>query len=158
MIGQDSLVSDSVARAEGELARVDADTVPSWARFFLAPADINGIAAVVYTALAAHPEHRGKFAPKAIERATLAYDHRSDGENRSRTFDAISLASAHLLDGNLDQAAQHAYTALGMTAQIDSLRAVDRLRDLATLAGPHHNNHEIADIVDRIDTLCSVGR
>ncbi|MFC7483052.1 hypothetical protein ACFQX7_27870 [Luedemannella flava] len=69
-LGQDALVCDALARAEGELARVDAATVPSWARFFLAPADINGIAAVVYSTLATHSQHRAAFASMAIERAT----------------------------------------------------------------------------------------
>jgi hypothetical protein len=39
MLGAADRVSDSLARAQDELGRVDESTVPAWARFFLAPAD-----------------------------------------------------------------------------------------------------------------------
>lgn len=149
-LGSADLVCDALARAEGELARVDADTVPSWAQFFLAPADINGIAGVVYTCLATHPEHRAKYAPLAIERSALAYEQRQPGETRSRTFDAISLASGYLLDGQLGVADRYAHTAIDMTAEIDSVRAFDRLGGMAELARLHAGNSGIAGVLDRI--------
>jgi hypothetical protein len=150
MMGSADLVCDSLARAEGELARVDADGVPSWAQFFLAPADINGIAGVIYTCLGAHKEHRAKYAPLAIERSTLAYEQRQSGETRSRTFDAISLASGHLLDGDLDLAERYVHRAIDMTDEIDSVRAFDRLLGVAQLAQPYANDSRVAGVLDRI--------
>jgi transcriptional regulator with XRE-family HTH domain len=155
VLGSDTLVCDALARAEGELARVDLDTVPSWARFFLAPADINGIAGVIYTNLAAHPDHRAGYAPKAIERSAAAYQLRQAGENRSRTFDAISLATACLLDEDLDQAERYGHTAIDMTEQIDSARAVDRLRGFADLARPHAGRGGLGDVVERVSRLAT---
>jgi hypothetical protein len=155
VLGSDTLVCDALARAEGELARVDLDTVPSWARFFLAPADINGIAGVIYTNLAAHPEHRATYTPKAIERSAAAYQLRQDGETRSRTFDAISLATAHLLDDDLNQAERYAHTAVDMTEQIDSARAVDRLCRFADLAGPRAGHSGVDGVVERVSVLAT---
>ena len=154
MLGGAELVCDSLARAEGELARVDAASVPSWAQFFLAPADIDGIAGVVYACLAAHAEHRASSAPLAVERSTRAYQHRQPGETRSRTFDAISLASCLLLDGDLDAAERYTRHATNMIDEVDSARAVDRLREVGHLARRHaaaaHTSSRAAGILDRV--------
>jgi hypothetical protein len=156
MLGSDDLVRDALARAEGELARVDADTVPSWARFFLAPADINGIAGVVvYTCLATHPQHQGRYASAAIERSTRAFEQRQPGETRSRTFDAISLSGAYLLDGQLDQAGRYAHTAIDMADTVHSTRAVDRLQGLVPLATPFAGKSDVADILERVGHLAT---
>jgi len=154
-LGSDDLVCDALARAEGELARVDANTVPSWARFFLAPADINGIAGVVYTCLASHDVHRAKYAPVAIERSSKAYQQRQAGEARSRTFDAISLAAGYLLEGELGAAERYAHAAIDMTIKIDSVRAVDRLNTVAALARPHVSDSRCAGVVERIAALAA---
>lgn len=58
MLGAADRVCDSLARAQDELGRVDTSTVPAWARFFLAPADLDGISGVIYGCLASHTEHR----------------------------------------------------------------------------------------------------
>jgi tetratricopeptide (TPR) repeat protein len=155
MLGSDDHVCDALARAEGELARVDADTVPSWARFFLAPADINGIAGVIYTCLATHPQHQARYAPVAIERSTRAFEQREPGEMRSRTFDAISLSGAYLLDGQLDQAELHAHTAIDMATGLQSTRTVDRLRGLAALAQPFAAKGDVASVLERVDQLAT---
>jgi tetratricopeptide (TPR) repeat protein len=149
MLGSADLVRDSLARAEGELARVETN-VPSWAQFFLAPADINGISGLVYTCLATHPHHRAKYAPLAIERSALALEQRQPGETRSRTFDAISLASSHLLDGDVSTAERYAHMAIDMTDAIDSERACDRLHAVAHLAQPYANNSGVAGVLERI--------
>jgi hypothetical protein len=153
MLGNDERVRDAVARAEGELARVDAASIPSWARFFLAPADINGITGVVYSCLASHREHRARYAPKAIERAERAYALRQPGETRSRAFDAISVATGYLLDAQLDHAERHSHTALDAAVALDSVRAADRLAVLAAIARPHVGHSGIASALERIDGL-----
>jgi tetratricopeptide (TPR) repeat protein len=155
MLGTDDRVRDAIARAEGELARVDADTVPSWARFFLAPADIDGIAGVIYNNLAAHEEHRARYAPTAIERAERAYARRQSGETRSRTFDAISLATGYLLDAQLNQMERYGHLAIDMATDVASARAVDRLVGMAALAQPQASHSGVAGVLERIDALAS---
>jgi len=153
LLGSADRCRDAVARAEGELARVDADTVPSWARFFLAPADIDGIAGVAYSYLAAHDEHRARYAPMAIERAQRAFTQRQSGERRSQTFDAISLTTGYLLDGQPDHAERYGHLAVDMTVEGASARAVDRLRTAATHARPHATHGGVASVLERIAAL-----
>jgi len=152
MLGADDRVRDALARAEGELARVDADTVPSWARFS-APADIDGLAGVIYNCLATHEKHRFRYAPTAIERAERSFERRQVGESRSRTFDAISLATGYLLDEQLDQVERHGNVAVDMSAEVNSVRALDRLDQLAALAQPHQAHAGVAGVLDRIGRL-----
>ncbi|MFC7483053.1 hypothetical protein ACFQX7_27875 [Luedemannella flava] len=40
-----------------------------------------------------------------------------------------------------------------MTVEIDSIRAVDRLHNLATLARPRAAHRGIAEVIHRIDTV-----
>lgn len=155
ILGQDERVRDSIARAEGELVRVDATSVPPWARFFCAPADIDGIAGVIYNSLALHPQHRSRYTSTAIDRSERAYERRRNGETRSRIFDAISLASAYLLDEQLDQAEKYGHTALDLLADVESRRVTDRLATVTTLARPHLTHSGIAALVERVDKLIS---
>ena len=153
LLGSDEHVSDALARAAGELARVDADTVPSWARFFLAPADIDGISAVAYVCLASHDEHRARYASAAIERAERAYTRRREGESRSRTFDAISLATGYLLDSQPDLVERYGHAAVDLANEGASTRATDRLRSLARLAQPYATHSGVGGVLGRIDAL-----
>lgn len=155
MLGADDRVADAIARAEGERGRVANDDVPSWARFFLAPADIDGIASVIYNSLAAHEEHRSRYTPVAIGRAEAAFAHRQPGEARSHTFDAISLAAGYLLDGQLDSAERNGHLAVDRTKEIASVRAVDRLSEVAELAKPHAGRSGIAALIERISELAA---
>ncbi|MGH3736187.1 MAG: hypothetical protein ACRDT6_11290 [Micromonosporaceae bacterium] len=155
MLGADERVADALARAEGERGRVDTAEVPSWAEFFLAPADIDGIASVIYNSLAAHEEHRSRYTPVAIDRAAAAFAHRRPGEDRSRAFDAISLAGGYLLDGQLEQAESNGHLAVDLTRQLASVRAVDRLGAVAELATPYAERSGIAAVVERISELSS---
>lgn len=152
MLGAADRVCDALARAEGELARVDTDTVPSWARFFLAPADLDGISGVVYGCLASHREHR-RYASMAIQHSERAFDLRQAGESRSQTFDAISLATGYLLDAQPDQAERHGHQAVDMTSATISTRAVDRLKTMAGLARPHAGHRGVTDVVERVRVL-----
>jgi len=152
-IGDDARVCDSLARAESELDRADSDAAPGWAQFFLAPADIDGLAGVIYTQLAAHQQHRTRYTNTAIERSQRAFNHRRTGETRSRTFDVISMANAHLLDEDLTNAERYGHLALDMTAAITSVRAVDRLLSFTELAQPHLAHPGVAEVVARVGLL-----
>ncbi|WP_329484201.1 hypothetical protein OG555_18800 [Kribbella sp. NBC_01484] len=153
MLGAADRVSDSLARAQDELGRVDEGTVPAWARFFLAPADLDGISGVIYASLASHSEHRIRFAPRAIEHAERSYTIRGVGEERSRTFDAISLATGYLLDAQPDRAAAAGHLAVDMALATDSVRAADRLQAMASLARPYSAHDGVSGVLERVGAL-----
>jgi hypothetical protein len=155
MLGAADRVSDSLARAQDELGRIDEDTVPSWARFFLAPADLDGISGVVYACLASHAEHRTRFAPRAIEHAERSYATRGAGEERSRTFDAISIATGYVLDGQPDRAAAAGHQAVDMAMATDSVRAADRLQAMVSLARPFTTHDGVSGVLERVGALIS---
>lgn len=148
MLGAEERVTDALARAEGEIGRVEIDAVPSWARFFLAPADLDGIASVIYNCLAAHEELRSRYASVAIGRAEAAFERRLPGEARSRAFDAILLTGGYLLDGQFEHAERHGELAIGLTKEIASMRAVDRLGAVAQLAEPYIGRSGISALVE----------
>lgn len=154
MLGSAELVCDALARAENELQRVDADTVPSWARFSLAPGELDGISGVVYACLASHREHRN-YASSAIDRAERAFGRRVPGEGRSQAFDAISIATGYILDGQLDKAEQFGHRAVDLATMTVSTRATDRLKGMAALARPYTNHSGVTDVVDRVTELAA---
>ncbi|QNE18277.1 helix-turn-helix transcriptional regulator [Kribbella qitaiheensis] len=155
MLGSGDRVCDSLARAKEELGRIDADTVPAWARFFLAPADLDGISGVIYGCLAAHQEHRARFAPLAIEHAERAYAKRGPGEERSRTFDAISVATGYILDAQPEPATTAGHTAVDLVVATDSARATDRLRLMASLARGYRSHNGVGGVLERVGSLAA---
>ncbi|MEU4607513.1 hypothetical protein AB0F43_31395 [Kribbella sp. NPDC023972] len=150
MLGAADRVSDSLARAQDELGRVDEGSVPAWARFFLAPADLDGISGVIYGCLASHADHRAHFAPRAIEHAERSYATRGAGEERSRTFDAISVATGYFLDAQPARAATAGHLAVDMALATDSVRAGDRLQAMASLARPYAAHDGVSEVLERV--------
>jgi transcriptional regulator with XRE-family HTH domain len=148
-LGDDALVRDCLARAEAELGRVHPGTTPAWAGFFLAPADFDGISAVVYTSLAAHREHRARYTPAALEHAHRALAARRPGETRSQVFDTISVACGHLLDAEPATAHSHAHAAIDLATGVASQRTHDRLTRMLRLAP----DTGFDDIAERIKAL-----
>lgn len=153
MLGADEHMSDALARAQSELGRVDADTAPSWARFFLAPADIDGISAVAYNSLARHPEHRAKYASVAIDRAGKALENRREGETRSQIFDAISLATGYVLDAQSERFAQYGNLAVDMASESASVRVLDRLGSMAGIARQYAAHSGVSGVIQRVENL-----
>jgi transcriptional regulator with XRE-family HTH domain len=154
MLGSAELVCDALARAENELQRVDADTVPSWARFSLAPGELDGISGVVYACLASHREHRA-YASMAIDKAERAFGRRVTGEARSQAFDAISVATGYILDGQPEQAERFGHRAVDMATMTVSVRATDRLKGMAALARPYAHRSGVTDVLDRVAALAA---
>ena len=133
-LGDAPRVRDSLARAEDELGRASADSAPTWAEFFLAPADIDGSSGVVYGCLATHAQHRDRYAPMALDHASRALTARRTGEARSRVFDAITTATGHLLTGDVTAAQVQAHLAVDLAGSVASLRVCDRFEGMLALA------------------------
>jgi len=94
---------------------------------------------VAYASLAAHAQHRDRYASTVIDHAQRALAHRQPGEARSATFDAISLATGYALDGQPDLVARHGRHAVDLASGGASQRAYDRLHTMAVLAAGNHH-------------------
>jgi hypothetical protein len=106
-----------------------------------------------YTAIAAHRDHR-RYAAHAVDAAEQAGRSRRRGDARSYTFDLIAAATGHLLDGNLDQAADFADQAVTRASRLRSARPTTRLARWAATAGPHTGRHSnLADVAHRAAAL-----
>ncbi|MEV4515180.1 tetratricopeptide repeat protein [Dactylosporangium sp. NPDC049525] len=154
LLGVDAQVTESLNRARIEIDRVDPDTAPAWTRFALADADAHGISAVVYTALARHPQHR-RYAAPAADHALQAVDLRRPEERRSFIFDVISVAAASTLTGDIATASRYAAKAVTLVEDgMRSARVNDRLAAVWQLAAPHAARHdELAELGTRIAAL-----
>lgn len=153
-LGADTQVLDSLARARTELDQTDPHTAPAWTRFALAEADLHGISAVVYTALAQHPQHR-RYADLATEHSHQAVQLRRPEDRRSFIFDTISVAAASTLTGDLATAGQYAAQAATLVQDgMRSARVADRLTALWHLTAPHAEKHaDLAGFGDRITEM-----
>jgi transcriptional regulator with XRE-family HTH domain len=153
-LGADTQVVDSLARARAELDQADPDTAPAWTRFALAEADVHGISAVVYTALAQHSQHR-RYAELAAENSHQAVRLRRPEDHRSFIFDTISVAAASTLTGDLATAGRYAAQAVTLVEDgMRSARVTDRLTALWHLAAPHaEQRSELAEAGHRIAEL-----
>ena len=137
LLGVDDHVVDSLTRARGELDQADLESAPAWTHFALTEADVHGISAVVYTALARHPEHV-RYVDRATEHSHQAERLRRPQDRRSFIFDTISVATASILAGDLATAGEYGMKAVGLMADgMRSARVNDRLNALWELAAPH---------------------
>jgi transcriptional regulator with XRE-family HTH domain len=158
LLGAPDQVIDSLARARGELERVDPQSAPAWTKFALAEADLHGISGVVYTALARHDEHRS-YADQALAESHRAVQLRRAEDRRSFVFDMISVASASVLAGEFMDAVKYGTRAMNLAeAGIRSARVVDRLFGFWDIASPHAERHpELAALGTRLGALRVAG-
>ncbi|WP_147427296.1 tetratricopeptide repeat protein [Micromonospora globbae] len=157
LLGADHQVVDSLARARGELEQADLDTAPAWTHFALTEADVHGISAVVYSALARHPEHV-RYVDRAAEHSHQAVRLRQPQDRRSFIFDTISVATASILAGDLATASEYGMKAVGLMADgMRSARVNDRLNALWGLSAPQvEREPALAALGSRIAELQAV--
>jgi hypothetical protein len=154
MLDEPSRVEDALARAGSELARVEEAQVPEFARFITAPADLDGITAVIYGVLA-HHRGRGRFAETSAEHAVQAVCARRPGEERSLTFDLISSATAHLMIGDVESARPLANRAVDAAESLGSHRVQQRLGAWWRLAQIRGADRTLEDVGRRLRLLSS---
>ncbi|MEU8337827.1 tetratricopeptide repeat protein [Micromonospora tulbaghiae] len=157
LLGADHQVVDSLSRARRELDQADPDTAPAWTHFALTEADAHGISAVVYSALARHPEHV-RYVDRAAEHSQQAVQLRRPQDRRSFIFDTISVATASILAGDLATAGEYGTKAVGLVADgMRSARVNDRLDALWALAAPKAEREPaLADLGSRLAELRAV--
>ncbi|WP_158879521.1 hypothetical protein [Amycolatopsis anabasis] len=141
-----------LGQAESQLDAADPDLAPPWAWFFDAN-DFSAMRATVYTELARVVDlSHTRSAIPALTTAIAGYD---ENMARSRSFMLIMLATNHLLEGDLDEAAAVGVRALEMAGRLTSSRARDRMRPLKNEADRRRDNTGIRDLSDRVAAFMS---
>jgi hypothetical protein len=133
--------------AEAAFAEQGSGEDPAWVAYF----DISEYYATlgICHQIAARHVARGQ-AGRAIEMIGLAVAHRDPARTRSRVFDHLGLAQAHLAGGDLEAAAAAGTTALELAGRMSSARVQDRLYELFRETGPHSRVSVIAELRGRI--------
>lgn len=135
-----------LGRAHDQFARADLNDPPSWAAFF-DENDLAGITGVIYTSLARTVDLN--FARPAIAALTKAARGYRDDMTRSRAFSLIALALNHLWQGDADEAATVAATAVDQAAGLTSARLRKKLEPLRAEA----EQRRAVDLADLITPL-----
>lgn len=134
-------------RAKETFAGADHSEPPDWARFFT-ETDLTSLIGTVRTELARTTSTR--HAAIAIPALVSAIEGFSDDWARSRVFCRIELASAHLLDGNVDEGLAIGTEAVQAAAHIDSARTAQRMRPLKLRADRHRTRTDARDLSELI--------
>lgn len=128
-MGRGQVMRRTLGRAEDLFVSDKGEQAPGWMRHF-DEADLHGMQALAHRTLA---EHDPSAAEPARCHARQALELRSDGHERSKIFDYLSMASACLIGDDPDQADRYARLALLTIGQTSSHRTWDRLREMYRL-------------------------
>lgn len=137
--------SDTFARA---------DVAPGWARFFTTT-DLSAMVGTVATELALRvgPTYTRRAIP-ALTTALVGY---GPDMARSRCFNLSALATNHLLEGDIDQAAVIGTKAIEAGEGLKSTRTKDRMRPLKHQANQRAAHPEARELSERIITFFNTG-
>ncbi|WP_239331277.1 hypothetical protein [Frankia sp. CiP3] len=131
------------AAADG-FSAADPDSDPEWAQWFDA-AEYHATIGIAHMLAA---RHRPGLITTAITMTSQAIPLRPAERARSRAFDHIGLARAHLIARDLDAADHAAATAIDIADGVTSTRLADRMSELDTelaALGPDPAAHQIRD-------------
>jgi hypothetical protein len=119
---------------------------PSWMQMF-DEADLYGMQALAYRTLA---EFEPDAAVHAQHYAEKALTLRSEGRDRSKIFDYLSMASACFIADDPEQAAGYARLALVSMGSNSSRRTWDRLRQMYRLTAEYADYPKIQELREEI--------
>ncbi|MFD8560563.1 hypothetical protein ACFV1N_25095 [Streptosporangium canum] len=135
--------------AEDAFARSASADDPPWVGFFDA-SEYYATLGVCYQIAARQGE--STHATRSISMIEQAIALRAEGRIRSKTFDLIGLARAHLAARDPDGAVAATNSALELMAFVDSTRVHDRLRELLDETAPYAGTSALGDLQARITT------
>ncbi|GAA1994580.1 XRE family transcriptional regulator [Amycolatopsis minnesotensis] len=148
-LGKAQQVGSLLARAEDEMGRDPGPaSTPTWLGF-MGQAEIDGISAMAWNALAAHDR---SYADKALLHATRSYEQRPDTDARSRASDLVTVAANQLRAGNVDAGLTAAHAALPQVEAVHSTRLNDRLEWISQAAALYPDNNDTRQLVQHIST------
>jgi hypothetical protein len=156
LLGQRRQVTDSLAQAEDERDRAIASAEePAWAAEILVHSGFDGVVGLTYCLLSRQPQ----VAPAAAERSVEIAHRLTAGPSlltrpgRARVFDQIMYAASLLRTGERHTGLAAAHQAVTHAEDLRSVRAVDRLTDVARAAAAWPSDPDALDIRHRIAAL-----
>ncbi len=131
----------SLHQAEQALDQADRSSDPQWLGYF-DEAYLSAKFGHCFHALGHHQQ---------AERFTLRSLHMDERYVRGKAFNLALLAAIHAHHGEPDRASAIGATALTLTAQLRSARAVRYLRDLQTQLTVHRRRPAVRQFITRVD-------
>lgn len=145
-LGEAEPTRRAIGDAQDTYATAEPSTTPPWA-WFVTESEITAQQGhSLYLLSLTRPE----FAPEAIEKLTAAASGYGAEYERSRAMILPPLASVQFQAGDLDAAVATGYDAVDAITGLSSTRGYARLQVLNTVAAPHTNTSEVADLREHI--------
>lgn len=147
LLGNAEQATKLLGRTRDEFARADVAGAESWVQFFN-ETDLHAMIGTVHTVLARTVD-RGytKYAIPALNRAVSNY---GDDMARSKAFNLSSLATNHLIEGDVDHGVRVGRSALETAEGLKSKRVRDRMNPMRYEAERKPNNSDARDLAKRI--------
>lgn len=147
MMGHEEQTMKLIGRTRDEFARSNHGEAADWVKFFNED-DVYSMIGTVHTVLAqkVDPRHT-KYAIPALTRAIDSY---GDEVARNKAFNLSSLATNHLLDGDIDHGSKIGVQAVDLAQHLKSKRVRDRLEPLRIEADKRRNFTDARDLADLI--------
>jgi hypothetical protein len=155
LLGQTRQVADSLARAEHERGlATTADEETSWAAEILVCNGFDGVVGLTYCLLSRH-DAASAAAERSVEiaRRLTTGPTMSTRPGRARVFDQIMYAAGLLRTGDSATGLDAAHHAVSHVEELLSVRAIDRLTDIASAATAWPADPDAREIRHRIATL-----
>jgi transcriptional regulator with XRE-family HTH domain len=147
MMGHEDQTMKLIGRTRDEFARSNHGEAADWVKFFNED-DVYSMIGTVHTVLAQKVDARHtKYAIPALTRAIDSY---GDEVARNKAFNLSSLATNHLLDGDIDHGAKVGVQAVDLAQHLKSKRVRDRLEPLREEADKRRNFADARDLADLI--------
>lgn len=147
MMGHEDQTMQLIGRTRDEFARANHGEAADWVKFFNED-DVYSMIGTVHTVLAQQVDARHtKYAIPALTRAIDSY---GDEVARNKAFNLSSLATNHLLDGDIDHGAKVGVQAVDLAHHLKSKRVRDRLEPLRIEADKRRNFTDARDLADLI--------
>src|SRR5256714_776258 len=154
-MGRDDQALALLGRSRDEFARADLAKAPPWAAFFT-ETDMSAMVGTVYTELAVAVDPA--YTRSAIPAVSTALNGYGPEMTRSRSFNLIHLATNHLLEGDIDQAATVGADRKSVCESVKTARTKGRLWPLQREADKRRLNAGARALSERIATFTATTR
>jgi hypothetical protein len=154
MMGDDKLATRLIGRAQDEFARANHGEAADWVKFFNED-DVYSMIGTVHTVLAQKVDARHtKYAVPALTRALESY---GDELSRNKAFDLSSLATNHLLNGDIDHGTKIGHQAVDLARHLKSCGVKDGMMSLKMETDKRRTNNDARDLGNSISQLYESG-
>jgi hypothetical protein len=150
MMGDDKAATRLIGRTRDEFARANHGEAADWVRFFNED-DVYSMVGTVHTVLAQKVDARHtKYAIPALTRVIDSY---GDEVAHNKAFNLSSLATNHLLDGDIDHGAEIGHQAVDLARNLKSCWVKDGMTSLKVETDRRRSNNDARDLGDSIRKL-----